>query len=207
MSGRPKPPSELLDIEAQASFMPAHDLALWISEHILLETGSLHNDEHQHLQDATLGVLWTNVPNKRQGRVVVGQAEIGQPRGSMGKWPMARAEQQITEWFGEVPDFILTFDARYADQCSDEQFCAVVEHELYHCGQALDAFGQPKFTQDGRPSFAMRGHDVEEFIGVVRRYGIVTPDVAALVDAAQSEPLIKRVEIEEACGTCGSKIA
>lgn len=207
MSGRPKPPRDLLDGEGWAAFAPAHDLAFWITENIILDTGPLYNDEHSHLEGAQLGVLWTVIPNKRQGRVVVGQAEIGQPRGTMGKWPMARAEQQIKEWFGGVPDFILTFDANYASQCTDEQFCAVVEHELYHCGQALDPFGQPKFTQDGRPSYAMRGHDVEEFVGVVRRYGVVTPDVAALVDAANQEPIIKRVEIEEACGTCWSRIA
>jgi Putative phage metallopeptidase len=84
----------------------------------------------------------------------------------------ARAELQVTEWFGEIPDFILTFGASYASICSDAQWCALCEHELSRCGVERDAFGAPKFRKStGLPSFTLVGHDVEEFVGVVRRYG------------------------------------
>nr|WP_271894430.1 putative metallopeptidase [Phyllobacterium sp. IY22] len=47
-----------------------------------------------------------------------------------------------------------------------------MEHELYHAGQDRDSFGAPKFRKStGLPVFILRGHDIEEFIGVVRRYG------------------------------------
>jgi len=50
-------------------------------------------------------------------------------------------------WFGHVPDFILTFEAEYAMSCSNAEFCALVEDELYHAAQETDPFGAPK----GRP--------------------------------------------------------
>jgi len=47
-----------------------------------------------------------------------------------------------------------------------------LEHELYHIVQSVDEFGAPKFNRDtGMPTLTLRGHDVEEFVGVVRRYG------------------------------------
>ena len=66
-----------------------------------------------------------------------------------------------------------------------------------------DEFGAPKFNQQtGRPSFTMRGHDVEEFVGVVRRYGAEATGVRALVDAANAGPEIAAADIAQCCGTC-----
>lgn len=120
----------------------------------------------------------------------------------MGRWAKARAEQQVREWFGFIPDFILTFSAPYATHASDAEFCALVEHELYHCGQERDEWDAPKFRKSGLPAFTMRGHDVEEFVGVVRRYGADASGVRDLVEAASHEPLIARASIAQACGTC-----
>jgi hypothetical protein len=122
------------------------------------------------------------------------------------KWSRARIELQLEQWFGQVPDFLLTFDAQYAAECSDSEFCALVEHELYHAGQEQGPFG-PKFRKDGRPAFAMRGHDVEEFIGVVRRYGADAANVRALVDAANRPPEISQASIGHICGTCQLRVA
>ena len=52
----------------------------------------------------------------------------------------------------------------------------------------------------------MRGHDVEEFVGVVRRYG-ASPDVQALVDAANKPAEVGKLNISRACGTCLLKLA
>lgn len=92
-------------------------------------------------------------------------------------------------------------------QAGDAEFCALVEHELYHCGQERDAFGAPKFRQSGLPAFTMRGHDVEEFVGVVRRYGADASGVRDLVEAASHEPTIARASIAQACGTCMLRVA
>lgn len=188
-------------------FVPAPEVIGWAQTTFIDDDASLPNEDHAHLRQAKLAALWTTIPNGRQGRTIIGQAEPGEPM-AMGKWRRARAEQQIVEWFGEVPDFILTFDASYAGQCTDEEFMALVEHELYHCGQERDEFGAPKFRKNtGLPAFTMRGHDVEEFVGVVRRYGADASGVRDLVEAASHEPLIARASIAQACGTCMAKAA
>lgn len=198
---RPAPPEGLLSLDELAAFEPAPDLALWARETFIESGAPLQNLDHLHLQCASLGFLWTNARNTRQGRAVVGQCEIGRPN-AMGAWARARAELQIRRWFGEIPDFILTFDVFHARECDDASFCALVEHELYHAGQARDAFGAPRFTKEGRPVFAMRGHDVEEFTGVVARYGAAAAGVLPMIDAALGKPKIGPARIAGACGSC-----
>lgn len=203
---RPRPPRDLLD-GIPGKFIAGPEVFQWFRDVIFDAAGPLHNEDHVHLVDAYIGVLWTTAGNSRLGQRIIGQAEFGDPQGSMGKWAKARARQQVDGWFGSIPDFIMTLDAFYCAECSDSEFCALVEHELYHMAQATDPFGMPKFKKNGRPMFAMRGHDVEEFVGVVRRYGATTCGVGALVDAAKRPPEIAPVRIGQACGTCQSRRA
>lgn len=201
---RPQPPIEMIS-DYSERFEPADDLRAWIMETIIDEAGALHNPDHSHLAQAKLGVLWTNCENAKNMRVVIGQAELMPPM-AMGKWQRARAVQQIEEWFGDVPDFLLTFSAPAAASMDDGSFCALVEHELYHCAQKQDIYGMPKFGQDGLPSYGIRGHDVEEFVGVVARYG-PTAEVMRMVEAANNRPTVAIADIAGACGTCALKVA
>ncbi|WP_104839971.1 putative metallopeptidase [Sinorhizobium fredii] len=205
---RPQPPISLhKDIHSPA-FDPAEDLPEWVRTTFLDPASPLHNEEHAHLVHASIGFLWTVVENSRKGRRIIGQCEEGKPQGAMGKWARARAEMQIKQWFGHVPDFIITLDAEYCRECGDAEFMALVEHELYHAAQDVDAFGAPKFSKStGRPVFVIRGHDVEEFVGVVRRYGADAAGVRAMVDAANRPPEISRASIGHACGTCKLRVA
>ena len=201
---RPHPPAELFNPDdLTGSFVPAPEIEVWAREAFIAENAVLLNVEHAHLRSASLGFLWTNVGNARHGHRIVGQCEVGAPR-AFGKWAKARAERQIVDWFGTVPDFIITIDALYASRCGDAEFCSLVEHELLHAGQELDGFGLPKFRRDGKPALAMRGHDVEEFVSIVRRYGVgaAAGETLALVEAARSKPTIASVVISQACGTC-----
>ncbi|WP_459615309.1 putative metallopeptidase, partial [Enterobacter hormaechei] len=100
-----------------------------------------------------------------------------------------------------------TLAADYCSQCSDLEFCALVEHELYHIAQATDDFGAPKFNKEtGQPVLTLRGHDVEEFTGVVRRYG-ASKEVQELVDAANAPAEVAHIDIARSCGTCMLKLA
>jgi hypothetical protein len=200
----PAPPVGMLDPESfdTPSFIPAPELEKWLRATFIEEGGPLQNDDHFHLRFAQIGVLWTSIENSRHGRRVVGQAERGEPA-AMGKWARARAELQVVQWFSGVPDFILTFDASYASMCSDAQWCALCEHELSHCGVERDVYGAPKFKKStGLPAFTLRGHDIEEFIGVVRRYGAAAAGVQAMIDAAADGPTIAAADIDFACGNC-----
>lgn len=207
MIERPQPPESVFGVEG-SPFTPALDMPEWVQVTFLDEASPVANPEHAHLADAHIGYLWAAVENTRKGKRVIGQCETGTPQGAMGKWVKARVEQQITEWFGSVPDFIITLDANYCAACGDAEFMALVEHELYHAAQDVDSFGAPKFnSQTGRPVFTIRGHDVEQFIGVVRRYGADAAGVRELVDAASRPPEVARAHIENACGTCNLRVA
>lgn len=205
---RPMPPASLLELSELSMLgirlSPAPEVLEWLNSEILADTGSIHNPDHAHLIDAPLRIMWASSCFEKQGRTVLGQAE--QVAFRAGGWQKARMEQQMLDWFGEVPAFIITLAADYCAQCSDTEFCALVEHELYHIAQKLDQYGAPKFTQDGLPSLSLRGHDVEEFVGVVRRYG-ASPEVKELVDAANKPAEVGKLNISRACGTCLLKSA
>lgn len=171
------------------------------------EGATLWNPEHGHLEQANIGALWTNVSNSKNGKAIVGQCETGDPM-AMGKWSKAKARIQVEQWFGSIPDFILTFDAGYAEQCSDIEWCALVEHELLHAAQDRDIYGAPKFSAStGRPVWCIRGHDVQEFTSIVRRYGADAAHVREFVDAAKGKPEVGHASIAHACGVCLSKAA
>ncbi len=196
---RPQAPSDHL-----TAFLPAPELADWMRAVFIDDDGPLFNERYEHLANAHLACLWTNIPNSRNMRTVLAQAEIMPPM-AMGKWQKARAAHQIEEWFGEMPDFLLTFDAGFASVTDDATFCAVVEHEMHHCGRALDQYGQPRFHQDGSPMFAIQGHDCEEFVGVVERYGATATDMERMKEALNHGPTIGLASITAACGTCQTR--
>lgn len=197
------PPADLLE-SPFLILKPAPDLWEWIQAEILATTGSIHNEEHAHLIDASIGVMWASSSFAKKGRSVLGQAEQLMIRA--GGWQKARQEQQMRDWFGEEPEFLITLAADYCSQCTEAEFCALVEHELYHIGHKLDKYGAPAFGDDGMPKLEMRGHDVEEFVGVVRRYG-PSHDVQQLIDAASRPPEVAKINISRACGTCLLKSA
>lgn len=205
---RPMPPKGLGPLDDfdnySFSFAPAPEVWEWLQAEILADTGSIHNEDHAHLLDADIRVMWASSSFEKQGRTVLGQAE--QVAFRAGGWQKARMEQQMRDWFGEVPAFIITLAADYCATCSDADFCVLVEHELYHLAHAKDKYGQPAFTKEGAPKIEMRGHDVEEFVGVVRRYG-ASPEVQALVDAANNPAEVGKLNISRACGTCLLKSA
>jgi len=204
---RPLPPPDLLELDLEdltQQFRPAPEVWAWIEGEVLDEGGNLHNPDHQHLQGADVAVLWASSSFTKQGRTVVGQAELVAFRA--GGWQKARMERQMVDWFGRVPDAVITLAADYCTECSDSDFCALVEHELYHLSQETDQYGAPKFHRDGTACLAMRAHDVGEFVGVVRRYG-ASEEVQRMVDAASRPPEVAKINIARSCGTCLLKAA
>jgi hypothetical protein len=102
------------------------------------------------------------------------------------------------------PDFLITLFGPWCVTAGDASFGALVDHELYHAGQAEDGYGVPRVHQTtGRPIWAIVGHDVEQFVGVVRRWGAgALPEVERMIAASKRKPEIAAAEIEFACGTC-----
>ena len=170
------PPQSCCDIDAPPRFEPAEELAGWMRQTFI--DGSrdprllpMWNEEHAHLKEAVIGVLWTNAWMHKGDTTTLGECRMPMHKG--GLWQRKMAEQQLVEWFGVQPDFVLTFFGPYFDACTDQQACSVWEHELYHAAQKLGECGDPMFSQDGTPKFCIRPHDIEELTPVVSRYGVV----------------------------------
>lgn len=205
---RPFPPAQMTAAaDKPLLFAPAREVKAWVEHHLLREVSPLHNPDHLHLTDGDVEFLWAIASFPKQGRTVLGTAE--QVMFRAGGWQKLRQEAQMIEWFGRVPKFLVTLAADFCLECDDTDFCALVEHELYHIAHKLDDYGAPKFDKEsGLPILCMRGHDVEEFVGVVRRYGV--PQAGALrklLQAAEAGPEVGYARIAAACGTCMERAA
>lgn len=201
---RPHPPVELLfdDKYMFGGFLPAPNVNWWIENTFLNPDSPLFNEEHLHLLSANIKFLYTNVQNVKQGRRILGTTETPMIRG--GKWQKERQLLQFREWFGtDNFDFLITLDANYCVTASDIEFFALLDHELYHCGHAKDAFGQPKFSRDtGKPKLFLRGHDIEEFLGIYRRYGTFDEASKEITQIGIMGGELNSMEIAKMCGTC-----
>jgi hypothetical protein len=202
---RPLPPEYLCNFGG-ASFERAPELEIWLAETFLHETSALHNEDHQHLRSARIGCLWTDADNCAKQVTIAATAEIPRPPTTGGAWGRARWRYQMRGWFGleaERLDFLLTFSAPLAVMSGDAEFCARMEHELYHCAQKLDEFGSPRFSREtGLPLYTLRDHDFAGFLGVARRYGAVERNVAELARILKDAPALVGDEIARACGVC-----
>jgi len=196
---RPYPPVELTDeFRPYIAVEPAGNLKEWVIQEILEDTGSLFNEKHIHLLDSELEFMWASDSFEKQGRVVLGQTE--QVSFMAGGWKKARMEQQMFEWFGYVPKFIITLSAEHCNHCSNVEFCSLVEHELFHIAQKLDEFGTPKFDKKtGMPVLTLVDHDVSEFVEVVDRYGTDSDSEEIVLAKFRESTKIDMKRIDKAC--------
>lgn len=142
-------------------------------------------DELEEFKDLRIGeaafmVVFRAEPKVKQGRMILGT--MGLPRFQGGTadfatWCLAKL------CGGDLPDFVLTLDAEWWADAEPFAREALVYHELCHCEHANDKDGEPKFTDEGMPVWGIRGHDLEEFHAVVRRYGAWAPDVQTFANA------------------------
>lgn len=206
---RPFPPQDLIDKaeeDESIRLAPAPDLMNWVIKNFLTIGGPLHNPDHDHIAELLhdneefLACAWASSACVAKKRMVLGQCE--KVMFNQGGWKKARQEQQMRDWFGYVPVYLITIDASYCDQATDRDFCALIEHELYHIGVERDGDGEPLYSEmTGLPKHYLAGHDVEEFVGVVKRWG-ADESVKRLIEVAKQAPFVSDVNISKCCGTC-----
>lgn len=178
-------------------------LGAWARRTFIDEGGALTNERHAHLRSAEIGWLWTTAAARDRNRTIAGECRlISTPQ---SKWSSAMAAFQLEQWFGFLPDFLITLDVSITTDCDDWAFCALIEHELCHAAQDIDIYEMPKFTKEGLPVFRIIAHDVEEFTDVVARYGADATGVRDMVTAANKGPSIGAAQMSMACGTCRAK--
>ncbi|WP_151817167.1 putative metallopeptidase [Acinetobacter oleivorans] len=206
---RPFPPTDFIDQaeeEEAIRLIPAPDLKKWVITNFLTLGGPLHNPDHDHIAELLhdneefLACAWASSACVAKKRMVLGQCE--KVMFNQGGWKKARQEQQMRDWFGYVPVYLITIDASYCDQATDRDFCALIEHELYHIGVERDGDGEPLYSDmTGLPKHYLAGHDVEEFVGVVKRYG-PSKNVKRLIEVAKNPPFVSDLDISRCCGNC-----
>ncbi|HHP6708573.1 TPA: putative metallopeptidase, partial [Acinetobacter baumannii] len=134
---RPYPPEQdspyaddedLIDSGGLLHFEPANnDLWPWIEDTFLREWGKLHNPDHEHLlsfQPPEISFLWAYAKCEAKDKRVFGQTE--KVMINVGGWRKQRQELQLINWFGDIPKYIITLDARVCQVMSDTDFCALV---------------------------------------------------------------------------------
>jgi len=197
--------------------LPAHDLGFgfqaiggmpaFVSGTLLESSHKLHNRDHDHLAMADVGFIWAGALFEKKGRVVLGQARLGEPSGS-DVWAKERQRSWLESVLGRVPDFIVTLYGPWWRTAREIERLALLEHELAHCAQAVDQWGAPRFTREGRPKWWIRPHDFEEFSMVIRRYGLgAVAGGDSLKRAIEAGPEISEAVVNGLCGTCLRKVA
>ena len=206
---RPFPPTDLIDQaeeEEAIRLAPAVELKEWVIKNFLTIGGQLHNPDHDHISELLhddetfLAFAWASSACMAKKRMVLGQCE--KVMFNQGGWKKARQEQQMRDWFGCVPVYLITIDASFCEQASDHDFCALIEHELYHIGVERDQDDEIMYSDNtGLPKHYLAGHDVEEFYGVVKRWG-ASDSVKRLVEITKNAPFVSDFNVSACCGNC-----
>ncbi|WP_180128187.1 MULTISPECIES: putative metallopeptidase [unclassified Acinetobacter] len=206
---RPFPPTDLIDQAGEEDAIrlaPAPDLKAWVMQNWLTLGSDLHNPDHDHIAELIhdseefLAFAWASSAAMAKKRMVLGQCE--KVMFNQGGWKKARQEQQMRDWFGFVPQYLITIDAAFCEQTSDREFCRLIEHELYHIGVERDEDGEIIYSDvTGLPKHYLAGHDVEVFFGEIRQHGIDS-SVQRLLNIAKNAPFVSETNIAACCGNC-----
>ncbi|QIM19896.1 hypothetical protein G7075_00095 [Phycicoccus sp. HDW14] len=125
--------------------------------------------QHEDLKHAQILYVFRDVHAVARGRAILGKA-----RKIAGLSQFLVDDESVG-----VPLFVLEFPKDLWEGMKPEQKRALVDHELSHL--AVERNGEGEWV--GRT----RGHDVEEFLGVIQRNGLWKADVAALVKAGAGQ--------------------
>jgi hypothetical protein len=137
-------------------------------------------EDHAHLAAANIAYVFRDDELTRRGKVIAAEAILverilqAEKRWSrLVKWALLRITSAT-----ERPDFLVLIDRNIWQGFDAEGRLALVDHELSHCWYATEEDGETqRFHKDGSPWWAIRGHDVEEFCGVVARNGLWNEDL------------------------------
>lgn len=140
--------------------------------------------EFAHLVEGEARIEWLMRSHEeiKGGRRILGSCHMPAVQGQLKDvflW-------MLEEMFGDLPDFLIILDAQYWADASERDREILVFHELLHAIQKVDAYGSPRFQEDGTPCWGLRGHSVEEFNETVARYGAHSPDLVEFFGALQS---------------------
>lgn len=139
--------------------------------------------EHRHLVDneIDLAFLFRCEPKEVGGKAILGTVYEPKVQGGL---------RDVFEWMirrmlGRMPRFLVVLDANYWAECGTHNREILVFHELTHCQQKVDRYGELRFDVDGNPIYGIHEHDINEFTSVVRRYGAWSQEIVDFIEAAR----------------------
>lgn len=131
---------------------------------LYLMLDDLVDEFHEELRDARIALAWFGAwkPDV-DGRLILGKARKA-----------SDLDRELIEF-----DFVIVLNFEFmTDQTvTIEQRRALLDHELCHCAQTLDADGEPLVDERGRKVWRLRRHDLEEFSEIVERHGCYKRDL------------------------------
>jgi hypothetical protein len=130
---------------------------------------------HEDLYGARIALAWQRswTPDV-DGRVILGQCR-----------KVGDLDREVFE-VAHFDFIILLREAFWRDVLvTDHQRRALLDHELTHATVKLDANGEPVVDERNRTVYRMRKHDVEDFSGIVARYGLYKADLEAFAAAVE----------------------
>lgn len=147
----------------------------------------IDDPEHVHIKDHEVKIeylLDTGIETKG-GKRVLGAVVVPMVQGRLRRL----FDQILAEWLDVVGvgvDYLIIIDDDFWRDASDREREALIWHELSHIKQDVDAFGSPKFNQEGKAVMRLVEHDVAAFHSEVERYGAWSPDLATFAEKLQS---------------------
>lgn len=89
-------------------------------------------------------------------------------------------QRELVDW-----DFVILLNQEVWQhlEFSADKKEALIDHELCHAAEALDADGEPKIDERDRPVWRVRKHDIEEFRDVVERHGCYKRDLEIFAES------------------------
>lgn len=120
-----------------------------VTPDVLSIAAEIINHHHEALLEAKIGFIFQDEASKKLGKIVLGNAtKISDKQRAAGL----------------DLDYLITIAKDMWQELTFHQRKALIDHELCHCDYT---FGYAK----------MRGHDIEEFHCIVKRYGLWKPDL------------------------------
>lgn len=113
---------------------------------------------HRDLTNASITYIFRE-KMKTRDRVVLGK--------------MSKADGKLSFFNGF--DFVMEINWQEWKRLSHHQRLALIDHELSHAGREEDAKGEKKYV--------LQSHDVEEFGGIVKRWGLWKSDLVVFAGA------------------------
>jgi hypothetical protein len=118
---------------------------------------------HPDLAGASIALAWReNLQSDKDGHLLLGKCVKA-----------SDLQRELAEY-----DFVILLNRdMWQDGFSEEQRCALMDHELCHATVARDKDNVAKRDERGRIVWRTRKHDIEEFQSVVERHGCYKSDL------------------------------